>query len=91
MKIRMRKIFFRLLIIPLICIILIVVAAIAVLNFQQQRLVKLAVKELNKELRGELALDSSQISVFQNFPYVSIALKHVKFYESKLIGSKPIF
>ncbi|MFI5152866.1 MAG: AsmA-like C-terminal region-containing protein [Chitinophagales bacterium] len=91
MKIRMRKIFFRLLVIPLISFILIVVAAIAVLNFQQQRLVKLAVKELNKELKGELVLDSSQISVFQNFPYVSIALKHVKFYECKLSGSKPIF
>ena len=58
--------------------------AAAVLYYQQQRLVSLAVKELNKQLPGELEVGGSTISVFQNFPYVSIAVKNVHFYSSKL-------
>ncbi len=54
MKSQIRKVFIRFLFIPLICLIILVIAAIAVLYSQQQRLVSLAVKELNKKLPGEL-------------------------------------
>ncbi len=91
MKTQIRKVFIRFLFIPLICIIILVIAAIAVLYSQQQRLVSLAVKELNKKLPGELSIGSSNISVFQNFPYVSIVVKDVYFYSGKLKTDKPIF
>ncbi len=51
----------------------------------------MALKELNKKLSGELVIGSSDISVFQNFPYVSIALKNVHFYSGKQRTGKPIF
>lgn len=91
MKTQIRKVFIRFLFIPLICLIILVIAAIAVLYSQQQRLVSLAIKELNKKLLGELSIGSSNISVFQNFPYVSIAVKDVHFYSGKLKTDKPIF
>jgi AsmA-like C-terminal region len=91
MKTHIRKVLIRFLFIPLICLILLVIAAIAVLYSQQQRLVSLAVKELNKKLPGELAIGSSNISVFQNFPYISIAVKDVHFFSGKILTDKPIF
>ena len=91
MKTLIRKVFIRFLFIPLICLIILLIAAIAVLYSQQQRLVLLAVKELNKKLPGELSIGSSNISVFQNFPYVSIAVNDVYFYSGKLKTDKPIF
>src|SRR5579863_2834955 len=91
MKTNIRKVFIRFLFIPLICVIILVIAAIAVLYSQQQRLVALAVIELNRKLPGELSIGSSNISVFQNFPYVSIAVKDVHFYSGKLKTDKPIF
>jgi uncharacterized protein involved in outer membrane biogenesis len=91
MKSRIRKLFIRFLFIPLICLLLFIIAAIAILYSQQQRLVSLAVKELNKKLTGELVIGSSNISVFQNFPYVSIALKDVHFYSGKITSDKPLF
>src|ERR1017187_2640998 len=91
MKTHIRKVLIRFLFIPLICLILLVIAAIAVLYSQKQRLVSLAVKELNKKLPGELAIGSSNISVFQNFPYISIAVKDVHFFSGKILTDKPIF
>ncbi len=91
MKTRLRKLFIRFLFLPLICLFLLVVTAIAILYSQQQRLVFLAVKELNKKLPGELVIGSSTISIFQNFPYVSIALKDVFFYSGKNKRDKPLF
>ena len=79
----MRKILVRFLILPVIFLIVLVITAAAVLYYQQQRLVSLAVKELNKQLPGELEVGGSTISVFQNFPYVSIAVKNVQFYSGK--------
>ena len=91
MKTRLRKIIFRFLILPLIILILLVFAATAVLYYQQQRLVKIAVSELNKQLPGELIVGGSNISVFQNYPYISIAVKNVRFFAGKDTTDKTIF
>jgi hypothetical protein len=91
MKKKIRKRLVRFLLIPLIALILIMATAFAILYSQQQRLVKLAVKELNKKLPGELTLDGSSISLFQNFPYISIRLNNVRFYATKQTTSKPLF
>jgi uncharacterized protein involved in outer membrane biogenesis len=91
MKNRIGKILIRFLILPVIFLIVLVILAAAVLYYQQQRLVALAVKELNKELPGELEVGSSSISVFQNFPYVSIAVKDVHFYSGKQKTARSLF
>ena len=91
MKTRLRKIIFRFLILPVICLIILVCAATAVLYYQQQRLVRMAVNELNKQLPGELIVGGSDISVFQNYPYISIAVKNVRFFADKDTTGKTIF
>ena len=91
MKTRLRKIIFRFLILPVIFLIILVLSATAVLYYQQQRLVKLAVSELNKQLPGELIVGGSDISVFQNYPYISIAVKNVRFFADKDTTGRTIF
>jgi uncharacterized protein involved in outer membrane biogenesis len=71
--------------------VLLVVIAVAILYFQQQRLVNLALKELNKQLSGELVIKSSNISAFENFPYISIRLNNVQFYPGKQQTVKPLY
>ncbi len=84
MNIKTRKRLVRILLIPVISLLILIMAAIAILYAGQQRLVGLAVTQLNKQLPGELQVEGSDISVFQNFPYISIALKNVRFYSGKL-------
>ncbi|HET7001529.1 MAG TPA: hypothetical protein VFI33_09475, partial [Puia sp.] len=91
MKTRLRKIIFRFLILPVISLIVLVLAATAILYNQQQRLVKLAIVELNKQLPGELVVGGSDISIFQNYPYISIAVKNVRLFEAKDTTGKTIF
>src|SRR6185437_8180732 len=86
-----RKRLLRLIFIPVIVLVLLVGVAFALLYSQQQRLVGLAVKELNKKFPGELSIGGSEISLFQNLPYISIALNKVQFYPNKLPGTAPIY
>ena len=91
MKPKARKRLIRfLLLIPASLLLLIIVAS-TILYYQQQRLVKLAIKELNKQLPGELVIGGSNISAIENFPYVSIRVNNVKFYDGKQQTRKPIY
>ncbi|WP_261387450.1 AsmA family protein [Chitinophaga pinensis] len=65
--------------------------AVGVLYSQQQRLINLAIKELNKQLPGELVIGGSMISPFQNFPYISIGLKDVQFFANKQKSGRPMY
>lgn len=64
---------------------------VGILYTQQQRLTNLAVSELNKQLPGELVINGSEISLFENFPYVSIGLRNVRFYANKQRSGKPLY
>jgi hypothetical protein len=64
---------------------------LVLLTTQQQRLVESALSELNDQFRGELVVSKSNISLFENFPYVSIALHDVKFYDDKSKINPPIY
>src|SRR5688572_3223389 len=64
--------------------------AFLILTTQQERLVNLAVGELNKQFKGELTVSESQISLFKNFPYVSVALHNVSFFPDKTKTGKAI-
>ncbi len=80
----------RFILIPAVVLLVLAGIAAGILYSQQQRLVELAVKELNKQLPGQLAVGGSEISLFQNYPYISIALNKVQFYPSKQPGVRPI-
>jgi hypothetical protein len=90
MKSKTRKRLIRFLLIPVIVLILLIGAAFTILLTQQQRLVKLAIKEFNKKLPGTISIDGSNIS-FENFPYISIRLNNVRFYATKSVSDKPLF
>src|SRR5689334_10613806 len=62
-----------------------------ILSTQQQRLVNMAVRKLNEQYRGELTIEESSISLFQNFPYVSLVLHNGRFYADKTKQGKPIY
>ncbi|GGA84275.1 AsmA family protein [Puia dinghuensis] len=88
---KIRKRLFRFLLLPILILIVLVGIAVGILLSQQQRLVHLAVTELNKKLPGELVVGGSDISVFQNFPYISIGLQDVKLLPDKVLTDKPIY
>ncbi|OQP49955.1 AsmA family protein [Niastella populi] len=90
MKSKKRKRLVRFLLIPVIVLVVLIGVAFTILLTQQQRLVKLAVKEFNKKLPGTILIDGSNIS-FDNFPYISIRLNNVQFYATKSIKEKPLF
>jgi len=91
MKRQTRKRLVRLIFIPIISLLILVIIAITILFTQQERLVHMAVTELNKKLPGELVVEGSDLSLFQNFPYISIGLKNVKLLPGKTTGVKPIY
>ncbi|MBS1563721.1 MAG: AsmA family protein, partial [Bacteroidetes bacterium] len=91
MKSKRRRKWLRWLLIPLITLIVLIVIAAGILYSQQQRLVKMAISEVNKKLSGQVSIEGSDISVYENFPYISIRLLGVKFYDSKLPGTRPLF
>lgn len=86
-----RKRVLRILLIPIAILIILAGIAVGVLYSQQQRLINLAIKELNKQLPGELVIGGSMISPFQNFPYISIGLKDVKFFATKQQTGRPMY
>ena len=77
MKSKTRKRLVRFLLIPVIVLVVLIGVAFTILLTQQQRLVKLAIKEFNKKLPGTISIDGSNIS-FDNFPYISIRLNKCK-------------
>jgi len=48
-------------------------------------------KRVIGKLPGELTVGGSNITIFQNWPYISIGLQNVKFYASKQTSEKPIY
>ena len=91
MKSKTRKRLVRFLLIPVIVLILLLGAAFVILTTQQTRLVKMALKELNKKLPGTISVEKSEISFLDNFPYISIRLNTVRFYATKSTAEKPLF
>ena len=70
-----RKRLIRLIGLPPLILLILIGIAITLLFTQQERIVHMAVKDLNEKLPGRLEIKGSEISVFQHFPYISIALK----------------
>ena len=91
MKPKARKRLIRFILLLPASLVLLLLVAFTILYFQQDRLVTLAIKELNKKLQGELVVGGSSISAIENFPYVSIRLNKVQFYYGKQRTGEPIY
>jgi uncharacterized protein involved in outer membrane biogenesis len=86
-----RKRILRWTLIPFSILLILVGIAVGILFTQQERLVHMAVTELNKKVPGELVVGGSDLSLVQNFPYISIGLKNVKLLPTKIAGVTPIY
>jgi hypothetical protein len=86
-----RRRLFRLIGLPILTLLILICIAIGILFTQQQRLVRLAVGDLNTKFPGRLEVNGSEISVFQHFPYISIGLQNVKFFPDKADSAKAIY
>jgi hypothetical protein len=65
--------------------------SVYILYKNQKQLTQNVLDKLNAGYNGKLEVGDSQISPFYNFPYVSIDLKNVVFFEEKGTNSKVIF
>src|SRR5579871_2007622 len=80
---KFRRILFRFLLLPVLILVLLTGIAVAVLLSQHQRLVSMALSDLNQKIPGRLTVKGSDISVFQTFPYISIGLNNVQLFANK--------
>jgi hypothetical protein len=87
---RIRKWLVRPLIIIAITLVVLAGTGFIILSTQQERLVNLAIGELNKQFRGELVISESTVSLFKNFPDVSIVLHKGRFFYDKTKKGTPI-
>lgn len=74
-------------IVPLL---LAIVSAI-VLYSNQERLTKQLITTLNDDFKGKFEIDGSHIDLFAAFPYISVDLENLKFYETKEENQEPVF
>lgn len=86
-----RRRLFRFILIPFFSLLILIGLAVTILFSQQERLVGLALGQVNEQLPGELTIGGSDISIFQSWPYISIGLKSVKLYPGKRTTDEPIF
>lgn len=81
------KIFLILITVP----ILLISTALAIVLWKQEELTQKAIYNINKEFVGELILDRSTVSLFANFPYISIDLQGLRFFPTKNSQENPIY
>jgi uncharacterized protein involved in outer membrane biogenesis len=55
----------------------------SVLIWYQDQLVQKLLADVNENFNGALIIEDTNIEPFQNFPYISIAIKNVQVYEDK--------
>ena len=65
-------------------------SVVMVAYWKQDEIVQELVSTLNEDFVGEIEVEDSHISLFENFPYISIDLDHVRVYEDKEDHKDPI-
>lgn len=81
-----KRLFLLLLVLPILLVSLVV----GIAYYKQDEIVQHLLKTVNKDFKGKLEVADSHISLFDNFPYISIDLEAVKIYEDKTLGSNVI-
>ncbi len=57
----------------------------------EDELIQQGIKQVNERIEGAMAIDDVRLSPFKNFPYVSIDLRGVRFYETKDQNARPLY
>ena len=63
---------------------------VLIVYVKQDAIVQDLVSDLNKDFRGATEIKGSHVSMFENFPYISIDLEGVKVFESKKKNTTPL-
>lgn len=81
------RIFFFILLIPM----LLLLVATGLIYSNQKALVQELIESFNYSLPGTLVIDNSRIAPVANFPYVSIDLQGIRFFEGKDLSATPLY
>lgn len=81
------KLFSLAFVIPIFLVLILII----VVYFSQDKIVQKFLGSINHTFQGEMVIDESHVAPFVNFPYISIDLKGVSFYENKNKDSKPLY
>lgn len=63
---------------------------VGIVYWKQEEIVQELISTLNEDFVGEIEIEGSHVSPFENFPYISIDLDHVRIYEDKENHKEPI-
>ncbi|MCA6421649.1 MAG: hypothetical protein IM568_02390 [Flavobacterium sp.] len=63
---------------------------ILVISFKKDAIIQELLVTANADFKGKMALYGTQISPFENFPYISIDIKDFQVFETKATNQKPI-
>lgn len=63
---------------------------VGIVYWKQDAIVQELITTLNEDFKGKIQIDDSHVSPFENFPYISIDLDHLKVFEDKEHTSEPI-
>ncbi len=87
MKPWIKKSLFALCLLPIVVLTL----TASILAFKQEAITQKAVEAANRQFVGMLTVDNSRVSVLSDFPYISIDLRGVAFFENKAKDTRPFY
>ena len=87
---RTRKFWKRFIITLLVTPIILFSIGVTIVYVKQDEIVQEMLADMNKDFKGAAEIEGSHISLFENFPYISIDLEGFKVYESKDKSGKPL-
>ncbi len=85
-----KKFWVRLVLILVLLPVIIFFSVVGLAYWKQEKVVQELVAHLNEDFVGEIAVEGSHISPFENFPYISIDLENVKIFETKEDHKDPV-
>jgi len=65
-------------------------SVVLIVYWKQDAIVQELISNLNEDFVGEIEIEDSHVSAFENFPYISIDLNHVRIFEDKQNHKDPI-
>jgi len=80
---KIKKVWKRILLVIIIIPILVLVGGVLYIQTHQAEIIKSEIAKLNKEHKGLIKVGDSELSLFDNFPYISLKVYDVQIFETK--------
>lgn len=87
---RSKKFWKRVIISFVVLPILLISVLTLIVHIKQDEIVEELISNLNEDFQGKTEINGSHISLFSNFPYISIDLEQLKLFETKINKSEPL-